>query len=429
MSSQERLSYVVGEEKRLREVLADGEVSPLLQGLVRAGADNVTIVDAEGTELWAARDIAFAGEPLVALPLNLEGEPVGKVLVFGDGTARPELPAMGKLLALALNTVITNNLKRILTTEIHTTVVNTSFEQLVEINQQLTQSEARYRELAESLERRVNERTAELKKAHSHLLQQEKMAAIGQLAAGIAHEINNPLGFITSNLHTLQKYVNRFGAMLYFFRDQQRLGTSIAEVRELSDRKWQELKLDVVSADVGDLLSQTLAGAERVSGIVADLKGFSHVDELGVVAVDVNREIELTLSVLSHQLNGTVEIVRELQPLPPVKAQPAVLSQVFLNIIQNALQSKAEGLRLTLSTAWDGNRIRISIADNGPGIPPEHRGRIFEPFFTTREVGEGKGMGLAVVYDSVLKLGGTIAVADAADGGADFIITMPLNKE
>jgi C4-dicarboxylate-specific signal transduction histidine kinase len=424
----EGLSYMVGEEKHLRDVLIDGEVSPLLQGLLIAGADNVVIVDTEGNELWSAKNGFSPQEPLVALPLILEGEAVGRVLVFGDDTIKPELPSMGKLLALALNTVIANNLKRILTTEIHTTVVNTSFEQLVVINQQLTQSEARYRKLTKNLERRVNERTAELKKAHSHLLQQEKMAAIGQLAAGIAHEINNPLGFITSNLHTLQKYVSRFGAMLYFLMEQQRVSSSI-EVTELSDRKWQELKLDLVFADVGDLLSQTLAGAERVSRIVADLKGFSHVDEAGVGEVDVNREIELALSVLSHQLNGHAEVVRDLQPVPPIKAQPAVLGQIFLNIIQNALQSRNDGLRLILATDWDGNRIRISIADNGPGILAEHRGRIFEPFFTTREVGAGKGMGLAVVYDSIQKLGGTIAVADAADGGADFIITIPLQKE
>ncbi|GAB7028336.1 sensor histidine kinase [Geotalea toluenoxydans] len=427
--SQEGISYVVGDEKRLHDVLIDTEVIPLLEGAVQAGADNVTILDPDGIEIWSATQRPFLAEPLVVFSLKLEGEPVGTINVFGDQDSKPLLFAVGKLLAVALNAVISNNLKRILTTEIHTTVVNTSFEQLVEINQQLSQSEARYRDLAESLEKRVNERTFELKKAHSHLLQQEKMAAIGQLAAGIAHEINNPLGFITSNLHTLQKYVNRLSAMLFFFKDLNKIGSTTTTLIEQAEQKWQELKIDTVCTDVGDLLSQTLTGAERVTNIVADLKGFSHVDEVGLIDIDVNREIELTLSVLCHQLKNKVEIVRDLQPLPVIKAQAAVLSQVFLNIIQNAIQSRGDGLRVTLATAWDGKRIRISIADNGPGILPEHRGRVFEPFFTTREVGAGKGMGLAVVYDSVLKLGGTVSVADAADGGADFIITIPQGKE
>lgn len=426
MSHDESISFVVGAEKGLRDLLLESEVTPLLKGALQVGASGARLVTDDGDELWGVRDPARIGACVARLPLFLEGEPVGVLQLDGDQDQHVALNGSARLLQVALQSLIANNLKRMLTTEIHTQVVNQSYEELLQSNRQLSASEARYRELAESLEQRVRERTADLQQAHAHLLQQEKMAAVGQLAAGVAHEINNPLGFVTSNLHTLQKYVSRFVTMLETYRTTLEQELPLDETRNLTDRKWQDLKLDMVLGDVGDLLSQSLTGAERVTRIVADLKGFSHIDEAGETQLDLNRELERTLSVLCHELEGKVEVVTELGKLPPLTCQGALAGQIFLNIIQNALQARPEGLQLTLGTAWDGERIRISIADNGPGIPREIRGRIFEPFFTTREVGAGKGMGLAVVYDAVLRLGGTIAVGDAPAGGADFIITIPV---
>lgn len=423
------LHFVVGEEKGVSQILSDAEIIPLLKGACSAGATMAAIQDSEGEELWAFRDPSRLGRELADRPIFLEGEPVGRIVLSGEEHAEIMLAPLAGLLSVAIDTLLRNNLKRILTTEIHTSVVNTSYDQLVESNRKLTESEGRYRELAESLEVKVKERTAELKKAQTHLIQQEKMAAVGQLAAGIAHEINNPLGFITSNLHSLQKYVARFATMLDHYRSLSNLDLTPAELQRQADLKWQELKIDLARGDVGDLLSQSLEGVERVTRIVADLKGFSHVDEIGDAAVDINTEFERTLSVLSHELGSRATIVRDFATIPTVYCQSAMLGQVFLNIIRNAIQARPQGLILTLSTAWDGERIRVSIADNGPGIPHDVRGKIFEPFFTTREVGSGTGMGLAVVYDTVLKLGGMVAVTDSADGGADFIITLPVKED
>jgi signal transduction histidine kinase len=423
------LSFLVGEERNLRELLLESDVLPLLQGVTAAGASGARLVDRDDTELWGVRGPGEAGERLCDLPLYLEGEPVARVQVTGASGHREGLLACAELLRVALGTVLRNNLKRVLITEIHTSVVNSSYAEQLRINAELARSEGRYRELAENLELRVQERTAELKRAQAHLLQQEKMAAIGQLAAGAAHEINNPLGFITSNLHTLQKYVGRFTAMLQFYREHLGLDLPPVDISAEGERKWQELKLPLALADVGDLLSQSLSGAERVSRIVANLKGFSHVDEMGEMPVDLNAELERTLSVLSHQLVGKADIVRELQELPSVTCQPQLAGQAFLNLIQNALVHGGAHPRITLASACDGEHIRISIADNGPGVPAPLRSQIFEPFFTTRPVGSGTGMGLAVVYEAVLRLGGTIAVADAPGGGADFIITIPTGKD
>lgn len=428
--SDQGLTYVVGAERRLDEIVCEAEIAPLLKGTVKAGALEATLADAEGNALWSCKGPAEGGEGIIAgtMPVCLEGETVGKLIVKGKQGQEELLKGIAGLLMDAVNTIVINNLKRMLTTEIHTTVVNQSYEELLEANRKLTISEGKYRDLAELLEKKVEERTSELKQAHTRLLRQEKMASIGQLAAGVAHEINNPLGFITSNLGTLQKYVARFVVMLDFYRSKLKNSASIADVAVLAQEKWQELKLDPVCADIGDLLTQSLQGAERVKRIVADLKGFSHIDDTAEDMVDINREIDRTLSVLNSQVTAGTEVVKEYQTLPGFVCNPALLCQVFLNIIQNALQARKDGLRLVVSTACSNGAITISFRDNGPGIPADIRNRIFEPFYTTREVGAGTGMGLAVVYDIVSGCGGTVEVECPADEGSIFTISLPLKR-
>jgi two-component system NtrC family sensor kinase len=426
--NRQTVSFVVGQEKRLAEIIADEDVVPLIKGIVRAGAAAVEVTDENDKVLWRSRDGADAGHSVHNLPLHMEGEIVGKVSVSGARGDEARLGGLAEVFQAALSIILANKLKRILTTEIHSTVVSQSYEELLEINRQLAASEDRYRNLAESLEVKVEERTEDLKRAHARLLQQEKLASIGQLAAGVAHEINNPLGFIYSNLQTMDKYVVRFMEMLDFYRRAILETTGKEALLESCLRKWAELKMDVICADVFELIRQSLGGAQRVKKIVSDLKAFSHVDEVGECQADLNAEIDKTINVLSHEVPQGAEIVRTYGPLPGFVCKPALICQVFLNLLLNAVQSRRNGLRLVIATMHDGESIRISFADNGPGIPDEIKNRIFEPFYTTRDVGSGAGMGLTVAHDIISGYGGTIEVNCPAGGGAIFLITLPVKR-
>jgi signal transduction histidine kinase len=422
------IEYVVGAEKRLNDVLSCDEVMPLLKGAVRAGASAAVVRDGHGKVLWAsggtAEESAFSEE----LPLYLEGEVVGRIALGCEKGDELRVSGLRALLREALQVIANTNLKRMLTTETHTAVVNRSYEELLETNRRLCISEAKYRELAENLDRKVTERTEDLKRAHARLLQQEKLASVGQLAAGVAHEINNPLGFIISNLHTLQRYVARYREMLDFYRTAAGSGAMNEEIRGRLRRKEDELKIAIISSDAEELIGQCLYGAERVRKIVADLKGFSHIDDGGEVPVDVNDEIDKTLNVLLHEVPEDAQIIKDYRPLPALVCTPGLLCQVFLNIVLNALQARRSGLRLVIGTSLEDDRIVIRFSDNGPGISDGIKDRIFEPFYTTKDVGKGTGMGLAVAYEIITAYGGSIEAESLLGEGATFLIRLPAKR-
>jgi len=267
------------------------------------------------------------------------------------------------------------------------------------------------RDLAEanrSLEEKVAVRTREL-------LQSEKMASIGQLAAGVAHEINNPIGFINSNFGTLAHYVEQ---LLRLAEE----GRSTSAGQRLAD----DVGLDFLRTDVHDLLRESQQGLERVRKIVANLKDFSHVDETQWQEADLLAGLESTLNVVWHELKDKVEIVRELQPLPCVRCIPAQINQVFMNLLLNAAQAIAGRGTITLRSGQDGARVWIEIADNGAGMDETTRQRLFEPFFTTKPVGKGMGLGLSVTWEIISKHAGTIEVASQPGRGSAFRVWLPV---
>jgi len=425
----ENIEYIVGAEKKIQDIITDAEVMPILKGAVKAGASSAIITDAQNKNLWTCGSHPEDSSFTETLPIYLEGEAVGKLEVTGDSKDKKYLRGLSGLLTDTIHMILHTNLKRMLTTETHTTVVNKSYEELLEINRKLSISESRYRELAENLEKKVQERTEELRRAHAGMLQQEKMAAIGQLAAGVAHEINNPLGFISSNINTFSKYVSRLKDMVAFYKASLEDSRVPESVRKSSRQKWEELKLDFISSDIEELIKQSLEGTERVKKIVSDLKGFSHIDEGTEAVIDINTEIDRTLNVLTHEIPEGTEIIKDYNPLPGFKCNPALVCQVFLNIILNAIQARKLTLKLFISTGYNNSRIVIRFSDNGRGIPEEIRSRIFEPFYTTKDVGKGTGMGLTAAYETITAYGGTIEVESRPEEGTTFTITLPVKRE
>lgn len=246
------------------------------------------------------------------------------------------------------------------------------------------------------------------------LLASEKMASIGQLAAGVAHEINNPIGFVISNLNTLGRYAD---ALLPLAE----LGAASPAGKTLS----QNLDLGYLRTDMHDLLNETRDGLERVRKIVLDLKSFSHLDEAEWQDADLLAGLERTLNVTMHEWKDKADIVRELAPLPRVRCMPAQINQVFLNLLVNAAQSISGKGTITLRSGVAGAGVWIEVADTGCGMDEATQRRIFDPFFTTKPVGTGTGLGMAVTYDILKKHRGSLELQSAPGKGTTIRIRLP----
>jgi len=291
-----------------------------------------------------------------------------------------------------------------------------ALEKAFSLNQEL---EAKNLELAEAYR--------QLQNSHMQVLQQEKMASIGQLAAGVAHEINNPLGFINSNLGTLGKYFER---LKKFLAHQQRLiGEKVnTEDRQEIEAEWKKLKIEYLLADSSDLISESLDGADRVKVIVKNLKSFSRLDQEQEQDADINQCLESTLSIAWNELKYKVTLEKDFGPLPLLHCYPQKLNQVFMNLLLNAVQA-IEKLGIIKIRTWQAqNDIFVEISDTGCGIPAENLNRIFEPFFTTKEVGKGTGLGMSISYEIINEHGGEIRVASTVGEGTVFTIRLPLIK-
>jgi two-component system NtrC family sensor kinase len=266
----------------------------------------------------------------------------------------------------------------------------------------------------------------QLKSTQSQLLQQEKMASIGQLAAGVAHEINNPMGFITSNLGALGKYTERFNSFVAAVDEELAASGVTPELRERLLASKKKLKIDFMLEDIPNLLAETSNGAERVKKIVQDLKSFSRIDSAEYAVVDLNQCLESTIHIFGNALNSKARLITEFGEIPAISCLPQQLNQVFMNLLQNAAQAiEVEG-DIRVRTADGNGNVLVEIEDNGCGITPENLARIFEPFFTTRPVGKGAGLGLSIAYDIVKKHGGEISVESEVGKGSTFRIMIPL---
>jgi len=269
----------------------------------------------------------------------------------------------------------------------------------------------------------------QLSQAQNQLLQSEKMASIGLLAAGVAHEINNPIGYVYSNLGTLEKYLSDIFAVVGKYEAAERLMDCHAqEVAELHQFKNQ-IDLDYLREDIKSLLAESREGLMRVKKIVLDLKDFSHTggDEAWNWA-DVHQGLESTLSVVWNELKYKCEVVKEYGQLPLIQCLPSQLNQVFMNLLVNAAQAIEEHGVVTIRTGREEDQVWVEIADTGKGIAPEYLPHLFDPFFTTKPVGQGTGLGLAVSYSIVEKHHGRFEVQSEPGKGAVFRVWLPVQQ-
>jgi two-component system, NtrC family, sensor kinase len=299
------------------------------------------------------------------------------------------------------------------------------------------------------LESRVEERTRELtealenlKQTQAQLVQSEKMSGLGQLVAGIAHEINNPISFISGNLIHFIEYAEGLLTLVEMY--EQAFPEVPIPIQDFTD----SIDLNFVREDLPRLISSIRGGTDRIREIVINLRNFSRMDEAEIKQVDIHEGLDSTLMMLQHRFDESgIELVKDYGELPQVECYPGQLNQVFINILMNAidavmarpilpdpeavsLEKEPVPLKISIKTERQGQAIAIRVNDNGVGIPPEIQGQIFNPFFTTKEVGEGTGLGLAISYEIVVKKHkGRLLCQSYPEQGTEFTIQIPVDPK
>ena len=358
--------------------------------------DSIEVADRQWSVIFTA---------LPSLATALSGNLLPALVLAGGGTL--------SLLLFALVASISNTNRRL-------------ESQVAERTAALTASNG---ELAAS----VNQLTAvnhELHDTQSQLLQSEKMASLGQLAAGVAHEINNPIGFVSANLGTLKAYADDLLAVLAAYqRAEPALAGHPALLAEIASAK-AAADLEFVQQDVGNLITESLGGVGRVKMIVQDLKDFSHVDARRQWEwADLHKGIDSTLNIVNNEIKYRADVVKQYGVLPEVLCLPSELNQVFMNLLVNAAHavSKERGT-LVVRTGAESGEVWVEVEDDGCGIPADNLKRIFDPFFTTKPVGKGTGLGLSLSYGIVKKHGGRIDVDSEVGRGTRFRVTVPIEQ-
>ncbi|HIK27378.1 MAG TPA: sensor histidine kinase [Oscillatoriaceae cyanobacterium M7585_C2015_266] len=277
----------------------------------------------------------------------------------------------------------------------------------------------------------LNQALTELQQRQLQLVQSEKMSSLGQLVAGIAHEINNPISFIYGNLPHVSEYLQNLIQLVNLYK--LAFPAIPSEIRDFE----HEIDLHFIETDLPQLLASMKAGAERIRKIIFSLRNFSRLDEAERKEVDLHEGIENTLLLLQHKFNSKIQIVKNYGTLPPVECYSSQINQVFMHLLENAIDALLDSLqpdkRVEINTQLvenaKGLNVRIAVKDNGPGIPEQIRAKIFDPFFTTKPIGKGTGLGLAICYQIVVQMHqGHIWVENPISGGSEFIVEFPIRS-
>lgn len=297
-----------------------------------------------------------------------------------------------------------------LAANLHHDTTEASYAELQRQNEALRASEARYRELSDQLQQRVDEQVGVIHKTQQALYESARLRSVGQLAAGVAHEINNPIGFISSNLRVARDYVKEMQTMLPDTSDNQELAT-----------------------DFTDLLNESIEGAGRIADIVSDLKTFSSIDQADYTRCNINALLTSAIHLVQTEYDHQLHIMEQPSELPDISGHPSRLSQTFFNLLDNAAQAirseenSRDNGRILVKTLEQDGAIQVIIQDNGCGIPEANRSRVFDAFYSSRPVGSGTGLGLTVAQDTVRAHGGRLQLHSREDTGTRVTLTLPIN--
>ena len=393
-------------ELSLRELLGAFASDRLVRHLA-AFLGDFRLVD-EHNQIVLESGSAAADAPIIDIMLDIE--PVGRL----QASATID---MLKAAAGLMGVLLQSQMRYHMASRLHEEQVSHDYQRLQQEHAALLKSELKYRTLAAELEARVQEQVETLKTTERQLYQSEKLASVGQLAAGVAHEINNPIGFIRSNLTSASAYLQDISGL--------RAAIASGDPRKIT-AAWNKADMEFLLEDFQSLLQESIVGADRVARIVSDLKGFSSIDHGKEERINLNESIRTVCNVASNRIQQKAQLVLDLGELPPLQCQPGHINDVLLAMLFNAAQAVGEQGEIRISTAVEDGDICVRISDNGCGIAPENLSKIFDPFFTTREVGMGTGLGLTICRDIVRAHSGRIEVESRVGAGTTFTIHLPL---
>lgn len=392
------------QEWQIGELLDAEQLRQLGVAMQALVGEDLALLDARGRALHGQPAPAARREPVV-----LELEPVAWL---ASATASPgQLQGLRQLVQAVLRAQIRYKMASTL----HLEAVAEDFETLKREHARLLESEARYKALSEQLEARVQAQVRQLEERQQMLYEAEKLASVGQLAAGMAHEINNPLGFVRSNLATFRSYLDSIAQL------HARLGEGEAA--------WRALDLDFILEDSVDLLKDSQAGIERIARIVSDLKAFSNVDRASEEYTDINSCLRQVIEVVGRQLPPGITLAPELGTVPAIVCLPGHLNQLFFALLRNAVQAIQDAGRpgtIRILSQADHEGLHVSICDDGVGMNGQQLEHAFEPFYTTRPVGQGAGLGLSTAYNIAQAHSGRLELQSTPGAGTSVTLHLPL---